>query len=697
MRVLRRIALLATPLALLAPGGAGNASADTAAASQRHATCAGRGVVRLHLSRLPGPKGRLSWQAASRAAQAAGPTYLVERAGRKVGQTTGDSLVLRITPGRMTAFTVRARYAGSAAACSATLRVALPFRAPGHVRGLRLLRLTGVGAVIAWRPASRGDAPVAGYRVERDGAVVGQTHGLHFALKLSPGTAHRITVLAADTRGHLGTATRALRLSAHGGRVVAGTPPSAPAGLAASEVSSAGATVSWVPSRPGASAVAGYRVYRDGHLVGQTSQPSMRLTRLAFPHTYAITVSAVDTAKREGPAAGPLRLSTTHVAPQGPTQLGALNVTDTSATLAWNGGEANSGTLTGYELFKDGAAVGVIHGQNATVALASERQYVFVVRALDSAGFLSAPSPSLTVVTSHTPPSTPTNLAAGAVSGNSIALSWSPSTPVSGRIVGYRVFRDGVPVGQVSGPQLTLQGLAPATRYAIRVTAVDSLGAISAPTAPLDVTTAEPVPTHGTGQAFLLASTDQSFRDLEAHYQQLGVVYPTYFECGVGGTVSGHDDPLVTGWAVARRVAVLPRLNCQNINDENQILNEPAARQTMIETLAALCREHGYQGIQIDFEGAAPAERNPFTTFITMLAEKLHSQGDKLSTVVTAKYYNVPTGRAAMYDDAALSVPSDWLFVLDWGLHWTTSGPGSIDEYSWFKKVAEYTATLPNR
>ena len=79
-----------------------------------------------------------------------------------------------------------------------------------------------------------------------------------------------------------------------------------------------------------------------------------------------------------------------------------------------------------------------------------------------------------------------------------------------------------------------------------------------------------------------------------------------------------------------------------------------------------------------------------------MLAEKLHAQGDKLSTVVTAKYWNVPTGRAAMYNDAALSVPSDYLLVMDWGYHWVTSGPGSIDEYKWFSQVAKYTATMPN-
>src|SRR5262249_4490761 len=156
--------------------------------------------------------------------------------------------------------------------------------------------------------------------------------------------------------------------------------------------------------------------------------------------------------------------------------------------------------------------------------------------------------------------------------------------------------------------------------------------------------------------------------DLQAHYQQIGVVYPTYFECNRGGTVTGKDDPLVTGWARARQVAVMPRLNCQNPIDEDEILNEPAAGEAMINQLASLGETYGYQGIQVDFEGAQPTERNPFTAWITALAERLHAQGEKLSTIVTAKYYNVQSGRAAMYDDAALSVPSDYMFVLDWGL-----------------------------
>jgi spore germination protein len=553
---------------------------------------------------------------------------------------------------------------------------------------------------------SRTPPPIEGYRIKCDGVVAGQTPGRVYVVKLRLSRAHRITVTAVDTRGRLGRPGRALRIPARAharagvkraAAVVGDNGPGVPGQLSVSEVSQAGATLWWVPATPGSARIIGYRVYRDGALVGQTPQDSMRLTHLSSLRTYHLAVAAVDADHRVSARTPELALTTTHTPPEGPALIAATRVSDTSATLAWQAGAANSGRLIGYLLFEDGAPERVVSGQLATVTLASERHYTFTVRALDSYGYLSAPAPEVAVFTTHTPPSTPGDLHTTEVTAGSAALAWSPSTPVSGTIVGYRVFRDEVPVGQVSAPEIALSELAPSTSYKITVVAVDSLGAISAPTAPLSVETSDPPPTHGNVQAFLLASTDQSFFDLEAHYQQIGVVYPTYFNCGSGGTVTGSDWPLVTGWARARQIAVMPRLNCQNPVDEDQILNEPAAGEVMIDQLVSLCESNGYAGIQIDFEGAQPAEREPFTAWITALAARLHAIGDKLSTVVTAKYYNVTTGRAAMYNDAALSVPSDYVFVLDWGLHWTTSAPGGLAELPWFTKVADYTATMPNK
>ena len=577
-------------------------------------------------------------------------------------------------------------------------------RPPGQVRGVRVLADTNTGVRITWHSAKRGSAPVEGYRIRCDGVIAGQTPGRVYIVKFNLYRAHRITVTAVDTRGRLGRPSRALRIGirvSRGGKraaAVAGdTGPGVPGQLSVSEVSEAGATLWWTPATPGAARIIGYRVYRDGALVGQTSQDSMRLTHLSSLRTYHLAVAAVDADHLVSAHTPELALTTTHTPPEGPALISAEHVTDTSATLSWQAGAANGGRLVGYLLFEDGVPERVVDGQVTTVTLASERHYTFTVRALDSYGYLSAPAPEVAVFTTHTPPSTPGDLHSTEVTASSAALAWSPSTPVSGNIVGYRVFRDEIPVGQVSAPELALAELAPSTSYRITVVAVDSLGAISAPTAPLSIETSDPPPTHGNVQAFLLASTDQSFFDLEAHYQQIGVVYPTYFNCGRGGIVTGSDWPLVTGWARARQVAVMPRLNCQNPADEEQILGEPAAGEHMIDQLASLCESNGYAGIQIDFEGASPAEREPFTAWITALAARLHSIGDKLSTVVTAKYYNITSGRAAMYNDAALSVPSDYIFVLDWGLHWTTSTPGGLAELPWFTKVADYTATMPNK
>jgi spore germination protein YaaH len=678
----------------LAAAGAPTAPGTRPAHSPAAGGCAGHTPRAVRLRRLRGPRARLSWRAPAGAAPFG---YRVLRAGRVVGQTRALAMTLAVVPGHRTTFTVQARYGSAPHSCAAHLRSRLALRAPSRVRGLRILSGASGGVTIGWHAARAGDAPLAGYRVQRDGAVVGQTRARSFTVRLSGGRSHRVAVAAVDTRGHVGPASAALTIAGPQRASAGNALPGAPGELSVSEVSEAGATVWWTPAKAGSARIIGYRVYRDTSLVGQTTGGSMRLSHLAPTRTYAITVAAVDAQHREGPRTGALSLTTSHIPPQGPALISALRVTDTSATLSWQAGAANGARLVGYLLFQDGQPKRVVAGQSTTVTLASQRHYTFTVRALDSYGYLSSPAPNLVVFTTHTHPSTPGNLAANEVTASSAALSWSPSTPVSGTIVGYRVYRDEIPVGQTASPAMTLTNLAPSTSYKIQIQAVDSLGAVSPPTAPLSIQTSDPTPTHGHVQAFLLASTDQSFDDLQAHYQQIGVVYPTYFDCGVGGEVRGKDDPLVTGWARARQVAVMPRLNCQNPVDENQILNEPAAGQHMIDQLAELCQAHGYQGIQVDFEGAQPAEREPFTAWITALANRLHSQGERLSTIVTAKYYNVKTGRAAMYDDAALSGPSDYIFVLDWGLHWTTSGPGGMDELPWFKKVAEYTATLPNR
>ena len=108
------------------------------APSARAATCGVRTPSSLHLVRLGGGSARLSWRIA--AADGQGAVYRVLRGRRVVGQTSGTSIVLRVTPGRLSLFTVQARWPAPGTLCAASmrLRVAVPLpRSPGEAAAAR--------------------------------------------------------------------------------------------------------------------------------------------------------------------------------------------------------------------------------------------------------------------------------------------------------------------------------------------------------------------------------------------------------------------------------------------------------------------------------------------------------------------------------------------------------------------------------
>ncbi len=73
------------------------------------------------------------------------------------------------------------------------------------------------------------------------------------------------------------------------------------------------------------------------------------------------------------------------------------------------------------------------------------------------------------------PPSTPLNVLATTFSPYHIQLSWDASTD-DGRVVGYKVYRDGVHVDSVSSTTYSDSDLTPATTYTYRISAIDGAG-----------------------------------------------------------------------------------------------------------------------------------------------------------------------------------------------------------------------------
>ena len=91
----------------------------------------------------------------------------------------------------------------------------------------------------------------------------------------------------------------------------------------------------------------------------------------------------------------------------------------------------------------------------------------------------NAPPPDDPPTDDRTPPSTPSTVSAAGVSLSAIDVSWGPATDESG-IGEYKVFRDGVLIARTRSESFTDNGLAPATNYCYRVSAVDTAGNESA-------------------------------------------------------------------------------------------------------------------------------------------------------------------------------------------------------------------------
>jgi len=350
--------------------------------------------------------------------------------------------------------------------------------------------------------------------------------------------------------------------------------------------------------------------------------------------------------------------------------------------------------VAGYRVYRDGRPYRRVRGRSLRVK--ASRLHTYRVAAIDAAGRTGRKSGIVKVVRRHRAPGRPGRLKRRA-SDSAVRLSWSRSSRGSGRIAGYRIYRDGMLVRQVRGLRARDRDLAPGTRYRFTVAAIDTHGYMSA-TARVTAETDAPLATAGRAHAFLLASTGESFRDLQRHYRQIGTVYPTYYECEkTRGALVGRDDPLVTRWAQLRRIRVLPRFDCQKPAALHLILTDPAVRAATIADLVGLVRRHGYDGINIDFENGPATDRAALTSFVTELATRLHAIGKDLSVEVSAKFQHTITGRSGLYDYEALGAAADHVFVMNWGWHWSTSAPGAPDDMEMCRRVADYVATMPNK
>jgi chitodextrinase len=351
---------------------------------------------------------------------------------------------------------------------------------------------------LSWRAATD-NVGVTRYRVYRNGVQLASVSATSYAdTGLQPATAYSYTVAAYDGAGN-GSSQ-----SAAASATTKATPdtqaPTAPTDVVAAAASASQIDVSWSAASDNVG-VRGYRVYRDGALAASPTGTQVSITGLAPATPYSFSVAAVDAAGNVSALSAPVSAMTQPpgdtMPPSVPSGLSVSAVTPTSLTLAWNPSTDNVG-VAGYRVYSNGALLASAAGPLLTLTgLTPSTLYSFTVAAFDTAGNSSAPSAALTLTTLAPPdvlaPTAPADLAATALTPNSLTLSWSAAVDNVG-VSGYRVYRDGVLVATPSGTAATVAGLAAGTAYAFTVTAFDAAGNVSLASGALAITTPLPAP-----------------------------------------------------------------------------------------------------------------------------------------------------------------------------------------------------------
>ncbi|MEU1920298.1 glycoside hydrolase family 18 protein [Streptomyces albogriseolus] len=273
-----------------------------------------------------------------------------------------------------------------------------------------------------------------------------------------------------------------------------------------------------------------------------------------------------------------------------------------------------------------------------------------------------------------TVPATPAGLTVSGTTASSVTLAWNA---VSGA-TGYTVYRDGTRVTAVTGTSATVTGLAASTSYSFQVAAANAAGE-SAKSAAVTVRTRDngggggDLPRHavtGYWQNFDNGAAVQKISDVPDQYDIIAVAFAD--ATGTPGAVTFNlDSAGLNGYTVdqfkadvrAKQAAGKKVIISVGGEKGTVAVNDSASATNFADSVYALMREYGFDGVDIDLENglnatymtqalrALSAKAGP-SMILTMAPQTIDMQSTSNSyfrtalnvkdilTVVNMQYYN---------------------------------------------------------
>ncbi|WP_263350625.1 glycosyl hydrolase family 18 protein [Acidicapsa acidisoli] len=200
---------------------------------------------------------------------------------------------------------------------------------------------------------------------------------------------------------------------------------------------------------------------------------------------------------------------------------------------------------------------------------------------------------------------------------------------------------------------------------------------------------------------FYLGTNPDSIRSFLAHYKQIDLLVPTWYEVDQDGLLTGDPDPTVLEVAHRDKLPVMPLIALFNKKGFHEFAGNHAAWDHMNEAMIREAKLHGYTGFQFDFENVSYLDRDGLTALVKNSADALHKAGLQLSIATVPNAPGYPAGKGGFakwiytdwrgaYDIAELAKSVDLLCLMTYDQQTRWTMPGPVAGWQWTVDNLEY-------
>lgn len=194
----------------------------------------------------------------------------------------------------------------------------------------------------------------------------------------------------------------------------------------------------------------------------------------------------------------------------------------------------------------------------------------------------------------------------------------------------------------------------------------------------------------------------RSLKSLSEHAAEVTVVGPQCFWVDAEGVVHGEMPRSFVAAAQQARLPVMPLLTNPDFDrpTASAMLRSPKTQERAVTYLAYLAKRDNYVGWQLDLEFIDPADKPLYTKFVQRAAARLHRDGRLLSIAVVPRFSDdYPDSRAAEfrtgewgapYDFRALGRVVDFMVLMTYDHHGSSTPPGPVAGHAWMKEALDY-------